>query len=103
MIKFAITLSQEGQSEEGQKGVAEFLAEHDITLSAKGLSTLSCVTSEEVFRQVFAQPAEDNLTPSRTPDTVGASAPFSDLDISLPEPIRHYVDHISVTPPIRRF
>lgn len=103
MLKFAITLSQEGQSEVGRKGVAEFLAENQIALSAKGLSTLSCETSEEIFGRVFLQGYDEILTPLRNVDTIGASAPLPNLEIHLPDPVRPYIDYISITPPIRRF
>ena len=103
LVKFAITLSEQGQSEEGQRDIATFLADHDITLSAKGLSTFSCESSAETFRRIFAQSFDENLNQSRSNETIGAGAPLIDLEVSVPNRLKPYIDHVSVTPPIRKF
>lgn len=104
LIKFFVILSDKGRAGESRRRVVDYLADHGIEETAGGMATLSFAASPEAFDEVFHSTALDLPEPLPRPsDAVGASGPFQELQITVPQELETFVEQVSVTPTARHF
>lgn len=104
MIRFAISLSDQGQAEEARRQIVAFLAARDVQPTGGGRATLSFVATPEAFDALFGSSLRNLPDPLPRPrGAVGASGPAEEPHITIPEELEPFVDHISLPPTARRF
>lgn len=104
MIKFSISLSDKGQSEMARREIVDFLTNRGLEQTGGGRVTLSFVATPETFDKVFQSSMRELPDPQpRLVGTVGASAPFEEPLVKVPEELDAFVEYVSIAPPARHF
>ena len=104
MIKFSLSLSEQGQTVEARRKIVDFLSERGFEETGSGHVTLSFVAELEAFDEVFQSSLHKLSAPlPRGSETIGASAPFDEPKIKIPVELDPFIDHVSITPPARHF
>ncbi len=104
MIRFSLSLSELGQTEEMRSKIVDFFVARGLEKTGCGRVTLSFVAKPEDFDEVFQSCMRKLPDPlPRISETIGASAPFDKPIIKIPSELAPYIEHVSITPPARHF
>jgi len=104
MLKFAATLTVEGQTDTARSKVISLMSDYGIEHTGGGIATLSFIASIEAFADLFEANETLRRALQKSPESgVGAEMPDIDETISIPENLRSYVDCISITPTAKSY
>lgn len=104
MIKFSLSLSKKGNLETSRHQIVDFFIKHGIENTGGGRVTLSFVATQETFDEVFQSSMRELPdTMPRPVGTVGASAPFEEPMVKVPEKLDAFVEFVSIAPPAQTF
>ena len=104
VIKFSLSLSPAGKNAEAISEITDYLRDHGIERTDKGLATLSFVAKQDVFETVFQSTIGEAPDPAdRSPDAFGAKGPNVEPKYKMPAAIKHYVDQLSIMPTAQHF
>jgi len=102
MIKLQILVRQPWRTSEGIERVRELIQTIGIKPTVSGRTTLSAEISEDSFEDVFKVPVTKVASRPPSERDFGRSGGNISDDLIIPEPLRKYVENISVASPYFR-
>jgi len=98
MIKLQILLRQPWRNSEGVERVRGVASALGIKPTAEGRATISAEVGEQAFKAMFHTPAKP--IPAQPPggSDYGRSGGYISGDLPIPEPLKEYIESITVAP-----
>ena len=102
MIKLQILLHQPWRTPEGIEAVRNLLKSMGIEPTISGRTTLSAEVAEDSFERIFRAPVTKVAGRPPADQDFGRSGGAVSDDLTVPEPLREYVESIAVASPYHR-
>jgi hypothetical protein len=99
MIKLQILLRQPWRNAEGVEHVREVASSLGIQPTAEGRATISAEVGEQAFETMFHTPVQKLMPQPPSGSDYGRSGGSVSGDLPIPEPLKEYIESITVAPP----
>lgn len=102
MIKLQILIRQPWRTVEGVERVRGVASSLGIKPTAAGRATISAEVGEQGFEAMFHRPLQEVLPQPPGSSDFGRSGGYVSGDLPIPEPLKEYIESITVAPPYIR-